>query len=474
MKVNKKKKYKKRKISRLLIKPKNNKDIKKNNEVSQKQKAVKKKKKSDKAECNIENTKCNKRNNPLVLFFILFVLMSVVAAGFLSVNYFPDKYEETTSSDFVTEQTAATTTEESVTEAFCLNNYDTIQQQIDYIAERNGAVGVQVAVIEDGSISGLFNYGWAKLNKTEMTDDHKIRVASISKILVGIAAMLLYEDGIIDIDKSIAGIWDTEIQNPYYPDDPITIRNMLNHTSSIYSYGDDYSMYYSSVKNRFKNCYSELRPGDISAWCYNNYVFRALGMTLELAADRKLDDILAEKVYGPLDIDAAFAAGDIKGTDLIVTLYDEDNNVERSADRLSTFHCSENPGAEGLYYAGGLTISANDLAKIVCMLVNEGEYEGQQILSKKSVRIMESCFTEPLEDGTYQGTPLVYMPGLYGREGIYFHTGSAYGSFNCMSYDPKTGDGVVVLTTGAVDLARTADIRYICDDINSFIYDVIR
>ena len=111
-------------------------------------------------------------------------------------------------------------------------------------------------------------------------------------------------------------------------------------------------------------------------------------MTLELAADRKLDDILAEKVYGPLDIDAAFAAGDIKETDLIVTLYDEDNNVERSADRLSTFHCSENPGAEGLYYAGGLTISANDLAKIVCMLVNEGEYEGQQILSKKSVRII--------------------------------------------------------------------------------------
>ena len=39
--------------------------------------------------------------------------------------------------------------------------------------------------------------------------------------------------------------------------------------------------------------------------------------------------------------------------------------------------------------------------------------------------------------------------GLLGRNQLYYHTGSAYGVYSLLSYDPDTGDGVVVITSGA-------------------------
>ena len=46
-------------------------------------------------------------------------------------------------------------------------------------------------------------------------------------------------------------------------------------------------------------------------------------------------------------------------------------------------------------------------------------------------------------DGTWQALGLRSQDSLYGRNALYYHTGSAYGVFNCMSYDPETRDGVV-------------------------------
>lgn len=411
-----------------------------------------------------------KRNFASVLF------ASVILAVFFTVLFFPES-ENTVLEETVIDVSVTEVSEEPTLypeeELYAPLHHEELQKGIEEIAYKNRAVGLQVAVIESGELSDTFCYGWAQLNKVKMTSEHKIRVASVSKVLVGMGAMLLREKGIIDMDESIGNIWETEIVNPYYPDSPVSIRTMLNHTSTIPAYADSYSMYYNSVRNRFDDAFNNVRPGSFEAYYYNNYVFRALGMTLELAADEKLDKILHDNIYNPLDIDAAFAAGDLKNTDMIATLYDENRKVERSASTLSTFHVQDGIAEEGLYFAGGLTISAYDLAKIVCILVNNGTYNDIQFLSEESVDIMESCFSEPLPDGSYQGTPLLYLSEIYGREGIFFHTGSAYGSFNCMSYDPLTGDGVVVLSTGAVDLGDTADMRYICDSINDYIYSAI-
>ena len=362
---------------------------------------------------------------------------------------------------------------EVVMHSISLEQHDSIQNAIDLIAEKYCAVGLQVAVIEQGTVTDTYSYGWATQDIDPMTSEHKIRVASISKVFVGLAAMLLVEDGCVDLDRDISDYWGTTISNSMYPNNPITIRNMLNHTSSILCYGDDYGTNYSSMLSALQNGFTNTRPGDISGWCYNNYAFRVLGVTLELAANQTLDTILSQALFSKMDIDASFAAGDVCNTALLSTLYQGSGEVARSVTEQCALHLASEPGTDGLFFAGGLTISVADLAKVVALLANDGIYEGNTLLNAASVETMECYLSEPLEDGTYQALPLLYATGLYGRTGIYFHPGSAYGAYHCISYDPVTGDGVVVLSTGACGNVDASGVHVVCSEINEYIYGLL-
>ncbi len=375
----------------------------------------------------------------------------------------------------ITEEMIEETIEEATEHiSIAEENHDAVQAMIEAVAKTHGAVGIQVAVIEGGVVTDTYAYGWATVNETEMTADHKIRIASISKVVVGMAAMLLQEEGCVNLDTDIGQYWDADVTNPYYPDDPITIRTILNHTSSIIGYGDDYSTDYTSVLYRLKNGgFSALRPGATTSRFYNNYAFRVLGMTLELAAQECLDNILDSRLFKAMQIDASFASGDIEMTDMLVTLYRENGLVARSVETQKNLHLSTVPGANGVYYAGGLTISCKDLAKLIALLANDGVYEGMQLMQGESVAQMEEYSYYQLSDGSYQALPLYYFQQLYGREEIYAHTGIAYGVYSCASYDPLTGDGVVVLTTGASGAAGTNEIAYVCDEINAYIYQLL-
>lgn len=380
------------------------------------------------------------------------------------------------------EETAAvsTTSETAATEATqaavdpVSEHAAQIQTYIESIAEKYGAIGLQVAVVNDGNVAGSFACGWATVDQTPMTTDHKIRVASISKVFVGIAAMLLQEDGLLDIDTDISQYWDTSIYNPYYPDTPITVRMLLNHTSTLTSYGDDYPTDPQSILYRMQNGgFQNLLPGAASSRYYNNYAFRVLGVTLEKIAQQRLDDILAENLFSVMDIDASFASGDIADVDLLATLYRHSGAIARSVASQQAIHQDSDPAVSGTYFAGGLTTSVNDLAKITALLAADGVYEGIQLLSSDSVDLMESCLSTVSGSGFYQGLPLCYVPELYGREGIYYHPGCAYGVYSCLSYDSSTGDGVVVVSTGADGAEAGYDIYAICDEINTYLYDLI-
>jgi len=353
-------------------------------------------------------------------------------------------------------------------------NHEAIQRILNTIGEKYNAQGLQVAVVENGAVTDTFAYGWATRNTDPMTADHKLRIASISKVGVGVAAMLMMEDGIIDLDEDISPYWDTDVKHPQHPNDPITVRNMMTHTSGIFSGGDNTSRAYENVRRTLQGSgYSSATPGDITGWEYNNYAYSVLGMTLEMAAGKTLNTYLDERLFRHMDIDAAYGPGDIKNTDKLATIYSYGTTVSRSVEELKTVHSHTTPGEDGRHFAGGLTTSARDLAKLMALLAGDGVYEGVRLMEAESVAEMEKRIETPTPDGSQQAQPMRYWENLYGRKGIYFHTGSAYGVFNCFCYDPYTGDGVVVLTTGSGGAKDDHSIYKICAAVNNHIYRVI-
>lgn len=189
-----------------------------------------------------------------------------------------------------------------------------LQNRINAIAKKYGAVGLSIAYIKDGHVSDTFAYGEAVRGVSAMTADTKVRAASISKVLVGMAASLSAEEGTMTLDTEL----DTYLGFPIHKaqeGDHITVRSVLTHTSSLRA-PEDVSRSYEGMKTRLMSSSAtrEVCSGNLENWLYNNYAFSALGLAVERANSCTMDELLGHYLYRPLSIDAAFRTGSVSDT----------------------------------------------------------------------------------------------------------------------------------------------------------------
>lgn len=356
---------------------------------------------------------------------------------------------------------------ESGADSLSRQKHEALNESIAAAARRHGAVGVQVAVIEAGALTDAYHYGWAVKGSVPMTNAHKLRTASLSKVAVGLSAALLREEGTVDYDADIGAYWGVKTRKP------VTIRSMLTHTSTLVN-SESIAWDYGGIKAQLSSAsgYGGGVPGDLENWSYNNHAFGILGQTLELAAGKYLDDVLEERVLGPLGAEGSFAAGELEAPELVMPLY-RGAALGRSAASVRSVRRWSAPGATGRQFAGGFTASARDCGKLTALLAGDGCFEGVRLMDAASVELMERHGDQALPGGTYQALPMRLRFGVYGRERLYYHTGSAYGVYNLLSYDPDTGDGVVVLTMGADGRKDAYDIYAVCGEISQAVYEAI-
>ncbi len=343
------------------------------------------------------------------------------------------------------------------------------QAKIDGIARKYGAVGLSAAYVRGGEVADTFAFGWATADSDPMTADSKVRIASVTKVMVGLAAHLLEQEGSVDLDAPIDDAIGFRLRTRS-AEDVVTPRAILTHTSSlrrqavasgvyeaVHALLSDPDSYYSAISGNLKN------------WDYNNFAFYVLGLALEHASGRTLDQVLNDGLCAALDADGTFWAGDLRDPQLVATVYDPDHQISLSFERQVEVH-SKGPAANGAVFAGNYHISARDLGKIAATLANDGVYQGEQVLSPQVVQDMERRIpTQVPGNDFYQAEPLRYRFGMFGRYGIYFHTGSSYGELCFFSYDPIRKDGVVVLTTGAQRTGKDG-IYGVCAEVAELLY----
>lgn len=157
------------------------------------------------------------------------------------------------------------------------SRHDEVQKQIDVIATQYGATGLQVAVVENGEVVDSFSYGWAVKDVTPMTADYKIRSASITKVAVGMAAMILKEDGVIDLDESIGTYWGVPARNPSHLETEVSIRTLLSHSSSlkVFSWQQHVlrRIFGPFERPPFAKCVSNIRQKEAVVNCVLNRIF---------------------------------------------------------------------------------------------------------------------------------------------------------------------------------------------------------
>src|SRR6476646_7903159 len=72
--------------------------------------------------------------------------------------------------------------------------------------------------------------------------DDPARVASVSKLVVAIGVMKLVEQHKLSLYSDFSRWLGWKLRNPAFPDQPVTLRMLLSHTSSIRDHDDQYAI----------------------------------------------------------------------------------------------------------------------------------------------------------------------------------------------------------------------------------------
>ena len=345
-----------------------------------------------------------------------------------------------------------------------LNEYKDFVSQFEMVGSN------VVYLSKDGYIEQT-NSGNSYLEGMKPLNDNSIyRIASISKVIVAIGLLKLYDKGLIDLDEDISKYLGFEVRNPKFPNDKITLRMVLTQTSSIIDDGelvdgvwkgydgsnctDDYielKELLTPGSNRFYKGYSDYKPG--TNFIYSNLGCGILACVCEKITGEYFPEYIKKELLHPLGIYSGFRLEDLKYPENLVGHYyyiDGKFKLNRDYDSFKRVQCLKYPLGDNFRgVAGGLYISAYDLSKIMSMLMNKGQYNNIRILKESTVMEMEKVQWEGTPaDPTYKrkGLQMIIMDE-FTEKPLKGHFGNAYGLRSFMLYNEN--GGIIFLCNGA-------------------------
>jgi len=351
-------------------------------------------------------------------------------------------------------------------------NQEVFNELAEFAEELNAAAVSLVLFDGDTGEYYPFEYGYADLDDNRSVNiNTKFRVASLAKLTTAISAMVLVDEGLLDLDTDISVYLGYEVKNTNFPGTAITARMLMQHTSSIFDSG---AFQVSRDRNTSESVRFLLERGSSfrrnepgSNFEYSNFGYAILGAICENVSGETLDTLSREVLFDPLGIDAAYVPENLTDNNNIAVIYNENHVVTRSvASQLSV--TESGILGDDLHLAqGNLTISALDYARVLTMLGNGGVLHGVRVLSTNSVR---EIFDSTVEgDGYTQGLATRYSPdGFIPGEGFFWHTGSGFGLLAQYLYsaEPGVNRGVVVVTTGVTSNREPSGMVSICNDLS--------
>ena len=248
-----------------------------------------------------------------------------------------------------------------------------LDEALAAIFPRYRTVGAVVAVAKDGELVYHYDYGWAdRGQKRPVTAETYFKIASVTKMVSAMRVMQLVEAGSLDLDAPVGDYLGYEVVNPSYPDQPITLRQLMSHTSSIhgsYTSGQQLSKML-SPKN--KRRWESWKPG--SRYDYSNLGAGIMGSLMEAVTGQDVNTCVDEGVFQPLGIDAAFRVSLLDAPEQAALRY----NTEGSLARGRNFYLNESydplAGPEAHYdlTIGDVWIRGDDLCRLGMLMRHAG------------------------------------------------------------------------------------------------------
>ncbi|MBX2970018.1 MAG: beta-lactamase family protein [Cyclobacteriaceae bacterium] len=297
-----------------------------------------------------------------------------------------------------------------------------IDNMVQSLVQQEAIPGAVALIVRNGKIVFHQAYGFSDTEtKKAMQKDNIFRIASQSKAITSLAVMMLWEEGKFLLDEPISK-YIPEFKNPSvlksfnaadssFTTEPagreITIRQLLTHTSGI-----DYPAIGST---EFKAIYAKAgvpsgigndtdvladkmkilaklplkhKPGERWTYGLNTDV---LGYLVEIWSGMPFDQFLKKRIFDPLGMnDTWFYLPKEKYNRLVPIYTGNDGKAKKVTGTVFDNVNIDYPKTEGKYFSGGAGLSSTveDYAKFLQLFLNNGQYNGVRLLSRKTIELM--------------------------------------------------------------------------------------
>jgi CubicO group peptidase (beta-lactamase class C family) len=327
---------------------------------------------------------------------------------------------------------------------------------------------VTIALTAGDQMIWARGYGESNLSaRTPATPRTVYIIASTLKTMAATALMQLAEEGRFELDEPVRDhLRGVPIQDED-PDDPVTFRHLLTHTSGLPTVFSSVPVWADTVPTPMDEYLARrLRvqgpPGERVR--YSNMGFTLIARLIEDITGDDFRDVLQERIFDPLGMSSTAFAPTPEMEERLAVPYRPDPNTGAQT-AISRVRFAEWP-------AGGAWGTVEDQARWIIASLNGGELRGSRILSAETADLMQTRqhdeFTGPMAGGwggDEAGYGLAWWTTTRGGERYIAHSGSVGGYTAFIHGNRDRRLGVVILTNGQRAHPHLVRLSFLATDL---------
>lgn len=304
--------------------------------------------------------------------------------------------------------------------------------------EKYSVPGAGIEVVKDNKEVFKMGYGYSDLKSKVEVDPDKTSfpACSVSKLFTATAIMQLYEEGKIDLDKDINDyIYPYKVINKY--DEAVTCRNLLTHSSGLDEASElnGTTTDENSIKSQeyYMDTHAPIVVTEPNTICrYSNEGYNLLGYIVEKVSGISYEEYIKEKILKPLNMENTSVR--LKTSDTAIGYTYSDDSY--AANPLPYQYSSG---------SAGIIATVKDMENFIIANLNNGQFQNNSILSKKTLSMMQSKQFSNAED--LPGMGFGFIRSYRNRQEIIKHEGALIAGYTTTLFlIPKENLGIYVAT----------------------------
>ena len=273
-----------------------------------------------------------------------------------------------------------------------------LNQAMHSYVDNNELSAIQTAIVKNGKLIHFDSYGSSDISENnELKSDDIFRIASMTKPIVSLALMKLYEEGKFKLNDPVYK-YIPEFKNLTVKKrkktkpvkNHVKVIDLLRHSAGLNFKGpEDYrkviNMNLEEYTKDAAKTPLKFEPG--TTWWYSSST-DICGYLIEVLSGQKLDVFLKKNIFDPLKMDDTSFELPKNKIDRLTTLYVVGENKEL----VSFDNKSNSPFKDKVILlngSGGLLSTTEDYLKFSVMLLNNGFSNGEQIIKKSTLDLMK-------------------------------------------------------------------------------------